>query len=268
MFNFANFSHGDLITLSSYISTILIIDFKFGLIYAILTSLILTALIGVLSYFSVYRPLIKRKAKPLYLMTASFAMLFIYKYITYIIVYGIDKSLLQAVALSPMVYTFVFGMPITDVLIYMVLLSILTFIILWVILNHTRLGIEMRAIADNKELALAIGIRTTVVEAITWLVIGITAGLASIEFLYLGLNIELGTYEIIPLFAVTILSGMRDLKKLLISAIIIGFVEKFVMNFLITTFNISQYYELLIPLIFIIIVLIFLPSGLERVKIK
>jgi branched-subunit amino acid ABC-type transport system permease component len=266
IFNFANFSQADLMTLAAYISAILVVDYKVNWVEAVVLSVLATALVSLASYAGVYRPLINRKAKTLYLMTASFAMLFIYRYTTYILVYGIDKSLLQAVVLTPALLGTFMGMPVTDLLIYMLILTFGTFAVLWLVLHKTRLGIEMRAISSNKELALAVGIRVGLVEAAAWAVVGIAAALASVEYLYLGVNVEIGAYEIIPLFAVAILSGLEDVRKLLASAFIVGFVQKFIMAYLIAYFNVSQYYELMIPLVFIIVVLVLFPKGLEGVR--
>lgn len=94
------------------------------------------------------------------------------------------------------------------------------------VLARTRLGLKMRALADNRDLSAILGIRVVSVEATAWLISGVVAGIGGLLLANLvalqGLQL---TFLVIPVIAAAILGGLSSLTVTAIAGLAIGVVE-------------------------------------------
>jgi branched-chain amino acid transport system permease protein len=94
------------------------------------------------------------------------------------------------------------------------------------LLARTRLGLQMRALADNRDLSGLLGIRVISVETIAWLISGVSAGICGILLANMvrlqGLQL---TFLVIPAIAAAILGGLSSLTVTAIAGIAIGVIE-------------------------------------------
>lgn len=110
---------------------------------------------------------------------------------------------------------------------YVVLFTVLAFAALLVVLKRTTLGLNVRAVAQNRSMARAMGIRTAWVDAITF---GLGSGIAGVAGVALSqltnVGPNLGQQYIVDSFMVVVFGGVGNLWGTLISGMSLGVVNK------------------------------------------
>jgi branched-chain amino acid transport system permease protein len=94
------------------------------------------------------------------------------------------------------------------------------------LLNRTRLGLAMRALANDRQISSLIGIRVTHVDSIAWLISGIFAGVAGLLLADLvTLNATFLTFLVIPAIAAAIFGRLQSLTATAIGGFAAGILE-------------------------------------------
>jgi urea transport system permease protein len=120
------------------------------------------------------------------------------------------------------------GLDITYNRFWIVLFAIAVFIALLAVLNRTPLGLQMRAVTQNRRMASAMGIRTPFVDAMTFGLGSGIAGLAGVALSQLdNVSPNLGQNYIIDSFMVVVFGGVGNLWGTLVGALSIGVANKF-----------------------------------------
>jgi len=125
--------------------------------------------------------------------------------------------------------TFVFNeaLAITSNRLYIVGFTLTVFVILLAVLKRTRIGLEIRAVAQNRDMARAIGIRSEWVDAATF---GLGSGIAGVAGVALSqltnVGPNLGQAYIIDSFMVVVFGGVGNLWGTLIGGMSLGIVNK------------------------------------------
>ena len=142
------------------------------------------------------------------------------------------------------------------------MVSIATVIILMVFFRYTKLGLAMRATAEDEQVVQSVGIRVTTVYALSWViasVVGVIAGilLGGVS----GVMIEMNTVGLKAL-AVALLGGMDSIGGAIVAGITLGVLENVAAGYLDPLLPAGGGLANVFPFIVIIIVLIFRPHGL------
>ena len=120
------------------------------------------------------------------------------------------------------------GLSLTLNRLWIVGFTIVVFIILQLVLNRTPLGLQMRAVTQNRRMASAMGIRTPFVDAMTF---GLGSGIAGIAGVALSqidnVSPNLGQNYIIDSFMVVVFGGVGNLWGTLVGALTLGVANKF-----------------------------------------
>ena len=110
---------------------------------------------------------------------------------------------------------------------YIILFSLLVFFALLAILKRTRLGLEVRAVAQNRAMAKMMGIRTDWVDAMTF---GLGSGIAGVAGVALSqltnVGPNLGQAYIVDSFMVVVFGGVGNLWGTLIGGLALGVADK------------------------------------------
>jgi urea transport system permease protein len=110
---------------------------------------------------------------------------------------------------------------------YIVAFALFVFGIVLAVLKHTRLGLELRAVSQNRPMACAIGIRSERVDALTF---GLGSGIAGVAGVALSqltnVGPNLGQAYIIDSFMVVVFGGVGNLWGTLIGGMSLGIVNK------------------------------------------
>jgi branched-chain amino acid transport system permease protein len=132
-------------------------------------------------------------------------------------------------------------------------------VIVWALLSKTRLGIAIRATAQDTEIANLMGIN---VSTILFTVMGIAAGLAAIAGVLVAPTVVLDPAMLWPPFvmvmAIITLGGLGSIKGSVVGAFILALVEVLVVFLLPTGAFLKGAFALLV----MVIVLIVRPEGL------
>ena len=138
--------------------------------------------------------------------------------------------------------------------------------VMFIFFRYTELGIAMRAVSQNREASLMMGINPTVMVLSSW-------GLASVIgmmscFLLssqLGAYPELGVTVIIKAFTAAVLGGLTSLPGCVLGAFIVGIIDSLLAGY------ISGELQTIGAFIILLVVLLIRPEGIfsgrERVKV-
>ena len=98
----------------------------------------------------------------------------------------------------------------------------------WLIIQRTRLGLEVRAVTQNRSMAASLGISTDRVDTLTFGLGSGIAGLGGVALSQLGnVGPELGQAYIVDSFMVVVLGGVGKLAGTIAGALGLGVVNKF-----------------------------------------
>jgi len=105
-------------------------------------------------------------------------------------------------------------------------LSLLMVGLITLLLSRTRLGLDMRALANDRDLSAVLGVRILRTETAAWLMTGVFAGLAGLLLADLvRLQGTFLTFLVIPAIAAAILGQLRSLWGTALAGLIIGIIE-------------------------------------------
>jgi len=111
---------------------------------------------------------------------------------------------------------------------WIIFLTVAVFVFLLAVLRFTRLGLEMRAVTQNRPMAASMGIRTSRIDALTF---GLGSGIAGIAGVALSqidnVSPNLGQGYIIDSFMVVVFGGVGNLWGTLVGALTLGIANKF-----------------------------------------
>jgi urea transport system permease protein len=111
---------------------------------------------------------------------------------------------------------------------WIVVFTLAVFAGLLALLRFTRIGLEMRAVTQNRRMAAAMGIRTSRVDALTF---GLGSGIAGVAGVALSqidnVSPNLGQGYIIDSFMVVVFGGVGNLWGTLVGAFSLGIANKF-----------------------------------------
>ena len=110
---------------------------------------------------------------------------------------------------------------------YIVLFCLLVFALLYFILRKTNLGLQVRAVSQNRAMARAMGVRSARVDALTF---GLGSGIAGVAGVALSqltnVGPNLGQSYIIDSFMVVVFGGVGNLWGTLVAGLSLGVVNK------------------------------------------
>lgn len=113
-----------------------------------------------------------------------------------------------------------------------VVFAFLVVMLVWVILQHTRLGLFVRAITQNRTMAGCVGVPTGRVDMLAFGLGSGIAGLAGVALSQLGnVGPDLGRAYIVDSFMVVVLGGVGQLAGTVVAAIGLGTLNKFIEPF-------------------------------------
>jgi urea transport system permease protein len=111
---------------------------------------------------------------------------------------------------------------------YIILFCLAVFFMIYLVMQKTHLGLEVRAVTQNREIARAMGINSSYVDTLTFgrgSGVAGRAGVALSQLTNVGPN--LGQTYIVDSFMVVVFGGVGNLWGTLLGGLIIGMSNKF-----------------------------------------
>lgn len=129
--------------------------------------------------------------------------------------------------------------------------------LLWAFTHHTKIGLSLRAIAQDEQAAMMLGIRSDRMAMISLSIGSALAGLAAVIILPLGnITVEEGYRVLIYALAVCIVGGLGSWTGAILAAFVIGFAVK------VSTVLFGAMWESVVLVGTIVAILLLKPSGL------
>jgi len=223
-----NMAHGELIMLGAYttymIQLIMPSYIEYSLFVAIPAAFLVSGLFGIAIERGVIRFLYGR---PLETLLATFGISLILQQLvrTSISAQNVPVETPQWMS-GAMEINSVFSL--TYNRFYIIIFSLIVFFALLAVLKKTSLGLQVRAVSQNRAMAKAMGIRTEWVDALTF---GLGSGIAGVAGVALSqltnVGPNLGQSYIIDSFMVVVFGGVGNLWGTLVGAMSLGVVNKF-----------------------------------------
>ncbi|QHS16324.1 branched-chain amino acid ABC transporter permease [haloarchaeon 3A1-DGR] len=282
--NFANFSHGDLLTTGAFTgwgaalliagwglaetgSLVLVraaggpspneigasvIQAPIAIVIGVVVAAVATVLVTVAIDRAVYRPMRDRGGIPLLIASIGVALALRY------VVQFVFGSRSRGVTATEGVRTTVAGVGVNLHELTLFVVALVLMIGMHLLLQRTKLGTAMRAMADNKDLALVTGIPTERVVTATWVLGGALAGVSG--FLYVlergTIEFNIGWFLLLFIFAAVILGGIGSIYGAIAGGLVIGLVHEVSLVWISGDFNAAAAFLIMI------LVLLYRPEGL------
>jgi urea transport system permease protein len=124
------------------------------------------------------------------------------------------------------------GLTLTINRLWIILFALLVLGALMATLKWASLGRQIRAVTQNRRMAAAMGIRTPIVDALTFGLGSGVAGMAGVALSQIdNVSPNLGQNYIIDSFIVVVVGGVGNLWGTLLGAMVLGIVDKFLEPF-------------------------------------
>ena len=223
-----NMAHGELIMLGAYTTYVIQLwlpqHIEYSLFVAVPAAFLVSGIVGVLIERSVIRFL---HGRPLETLLATFGISLVLQQAVRTIFSPLNRQVSTPDWMSgSLEINSVFSL--TYNRLYIFLFALAVFVVLQLVLNRTSLGLNVRAVSQNRSMAKAIGVRADWVDALTF---GLGSGIAGIAGVALSqltnVGPNLGQAYIIDSFMVVVFGGVGNLWGTLVGAMSLGVVNKF-----------------------------------------
>ncbi|CAM2881705.1 urea ABC transporter permease subunit UrtB [Vibrio mytili] len=222
-----NMAHGELIMLGAYttyvIQTLMPNHIGWSIIVSIPVAFLVSGAVGVLIERTVIRHLYGR---PLETLLATFGISLVLQQAVRTIFSPLNRSVstpewMQGVIeINPL-------LSLTLNRFYIIIFCLIVFAMLFAVLRYTRLGIEVRAVSQNRNMARSMGVKSEWVDAMTF---GLGSGIAGIAGVALSqltnVGPNLGQAYIIDSFMVVVFGGVGNLWGTLVAGMSLGIANK------------------------------------------
>ena len=219
-----NMAHGELIMLGAYTTYVvqqaMPESIGVSILVAIPLAFIVSGLVGVAIERGVIRFLYGR---PLETLLATFGISLFLQQLVRTVFSSLNRSVAKPLWMSG-------SIEINSVLsltlnrLYIVGFTLSVFALLLYVMKHTSIGLQVRAVSQNRAMAQAMGIRSNRVDAMTF---GLGAGIAGVALSQLtNVGPNLGQAYIIDSFMVVVFGGVGNLWGTLIGGLSLGIANK------------------------------------------
>ena len=165
----------------------------------------------------------------------------------------------------------ILGAHITDLQIFIVVLSFSLMAGLWLLVERTRLGRAMRATAQSREVAELMGVNVDRVISATFVIGAAIAAIAGVMVsAYYGLaHYYMGFMLGLKAFSAAVLGGIGNIAGAMLGGLLLGVIEALGAGYIgdITGGFLGSHYQDVFAFFVLILVLVFRPSGLMGEKV-
>ena len=256
-----NFAHGDVIMIGAYSAFVALYRANLPLPIALIISIIICTLLGVIIERLAYKPL--RQASSLAVLITAIGVSYFLQNLA-LLIWGSAAKIFPTILDYGSINLFNDQLKLS----YQMLITITVCIIIMILLNlfikKTKIGKAMRACSEDKEAAALMGIN---VDNIISLTFAIGSGLAAIAAIllcaaYPTVTPTLGSMPGIKAFTAAVIGGIGSIPGALLGGLLLGVIE-----IIVKAYGLSELTDA-IAFGVLILVLLFKPTGLLGKKVK
>lgn len=248
----SNFAHGDFMTLGAYLTWLANIN-GVNIWLAMVLGAVGTIVAMLIAESLLWKPMRDRRADSTTLIIISIGLaLFVRSGI--LLIWGSSN---QSYDLPVVQALEIIGVRVPYYRIVVIAMAILAIVTLHFLLQNSKIGKAMRAVADNIDLARVSGINVERVVLWTWIITGVlTAFAGGMYGLITAVRPNMGWFLILPMFASVILGGIGNPYGAVAGALTIGVAQEISVPFL------GSQYKLGVALFLMLLILLIRPQGL------
>lgn len=252
-----NFAHGELVTLGAVAAWVFNVTMGIQLIPATILAIVVGVAIGWLNNAAIWRPLRKRRTGLIAQLVVSIGLAIALRYL--ILIFFSDRAEpfddYQAQTQNE------WGpLAITNVNLACIVISVVVLVGVALMLQRTRIGKAMRAVADNRDLAASSGIDVERVVTFVWCLGGGLAALGGVLFgmseLAGRVQWEMGFKLLLLMFAGITLGGLGTAYGAFLGCVIVGLLVQW------STMIINPDLKYIGGLLVLILILVVRPQGI------
>ncbi len=258
-----HFAHGEIYMLGAFVGVVLFKHTGMSYPVLLLAAMLLTGMIGVAIERVFYRRLTRAGGGYTFagmgMIICGFGMSIVLQNVAYLI-WGA----------KPVPFPVSFGMPVEigevalpRSYLWIVGAALILMAALHAFLKHTRVGLAVRAVAHNKEIAYLMGINVPLMISVLF---GIGCALAAAAGVLVGpinyVQVLMGIGILIKAFAAAVVGGFGSLPGAVLGGLLVGVTESLGAGYL------SGNYKDIYAFVLLILVLMIRPSGLLGVTVK
>jgi neutral amino acid transport system permease protein len=249
-----NFAHGDLVTVGAFVAFLLNVTFGLHLLIAAPIAIAVTALFtGGIDRF-LWRPLRRRQTGLIAMLVVSIGLGFVLRHLVLLYFGGSRNTYAQYSLQAARTFGPVRLQPAEMIVMG---LSVAILIGVGLMLNRTRLGKAMRALADERDLAESSGIDVERVVLAVWIFGGALTATGGIFFgLIESVDYLMGFRLLLLMFAAVILGGLGSAYGAMVGGLVVGLVSE------ISTVWFSSQIKYVWSLLVLAIILLVRPQGI------
>ncbi|MFD1441186.1 branched-chain amino acid ABC transporter permease [Lacticaseibacillus hegangensis] len=254
-----NFAHGDIYMIGAFWGYYVINQYHVDFGVALVSSMVICAALGMLIEYLAYKPL-RNSPRITALITAIGVSYFLENGMSFL--FGANTRNFPQVVASHR-FT-VFGVAVTNIQLLIVTVSLLLMVALQLIVQHTRMGTAMRAVAVDQEAAELVGINPNHVISFTFGLGSALAGAAGvlIGLYYNSIDPLMGMVPGIKAFVAAVVGGIGSIPGAALGGFLIGILETFVQAIGLSAYKDAAVYVVLI------VILVVLPAGIFGKNVK
>ena len=249
-----NFAHAEMVGFGAVITWWIEDATGIPLLVALVFGVIAGGLLGLVLEKGLFAPLRDRKLSLISLMVVSIGLAFLMRYL-FLIYFGAERRFFSDFRIQTEFQIGPFSLPPKDYFIILVSFAVLT--IVGLLLQKTKLGTAMRAVADNRDLAESSGIDVRRTILAVWIAGSALAGLGGI---FIGLtqqvSWQMGERQLLLIFAAVTLGGLGTAYGAMVGGLAIGVASEM------STLWLDNDLKIMIALTVLIIILIVRPQGI------
>lgn len=250
-----NLANGEFVLIGAYVSLTLVVIFQLPLIVALLLTLAISALLGLVVERTVLRPL--QNAPVISVIMATIGLSSVLAGAAHMI-WGSEMRTFPPI--FPETPVRVSGIIITPVYLWSFVIVIILLIIFSLFFKYSKIGLAMRAAADDQQAALSMGINIKFVYSLTWAIAAVVATVGG--FLLGNINGVNQSMAVIGLtvLPVVILGGLDSILGAIVGGFIIGILQSMAGGYLDPL--VGGGLKEVAPFIVIVLILMMKPYGL------
>ncbi len=248
-----NFAQGEFLMLGAFAGYIITTSLHLPYIVSIVAGLVLVSTVSLLIYLLMIRPLLAQGASPPTMIMATMACALLISGAVALLTGFQWLTVPAPLGMEP------WSMGVFRILPQQVLIIGTTFILVsgyWLFEKKTMPGIALRAIGSNRELAALVGISTSAMVALAFVISGAMAVFAGLLIAPLTApTAYMGLHYLVNGFIAAILGGFGIPYGAIIGGLMLGLLESFVAGYF------STAYINVIVFLFLVLMLLLRPKG-------
>lgn len=231
------------------------LSFGYGLILAAVASAVVITVVLLAIDRLIYRRVRQRGDQSMLLMLVlSFGVAYVLISLIYTIWGVLPRPMIPGIVMAQ---PYPFGVLLKTDQIFVFAAAALSTVIAYVLIYRTKIGLAMRAMTDNSDLARASGIQVERVITSTWVFVGVlTAVAGTLLGLQTSLNPQFGLQLLLPLFAAALVGGIGNPIGALAGGLIVGIAQEVSVAF------VAPGYKIGVSFLILVVVLLIRPNGL------